>query len=60
MKSLKQLGKILSKAEQKQVNGSGRPCQDQCPPVLSPGDYCRTGACQFGQCNAQMICEDFI
>ena len=56
-KSILSIGKVLKRKEQQIINGGGRPCEFFCPSVLSPGDYCRTDDCGFGQCNQDMICE---
>ncbi len=59
-KQILNIGKVLSKKHQREIQGGGRPCQTLCPSVLNPGDFCRTADCQFGQCNASGICELYI
>jgi len=56
-KSILNIGRALSKAEQQTINGGGRPCSDDCFWPGAAGDYCRTSACEFGQCSNSLICE---
>lgn len=56
--SILTLGKALNRREQKSINGGGRPCSTTCYwSSWFPGDYCRTSACEFGQCDTNGFCE---
>lgn len=57
-KSILNIGKALNKAEQRHINGGGRPCAATCYwSSWFPGDFCRTETCQAAFCNAQGNCE---
>lgn len=57
-KSILNIGKALSKAEQQTVNGGGRPCSETCYwSSWFPGDFCRTADCIQGFCSTQGLCE---
>lgn len=57
-KSILNIGKALSKAEQQTINGGGRPCAETCYwQSWFAGDFCRTADCQQGLCSGSGICE---
>ncbi|MFY0629885.1 MAG: hypothetical protein JXR05_05850 [Flavobacteriaceae bacterium] len=56
-KQILNIGKALNKAEQKTINGGGRPCQDMCDwSGWEIADWCRTAACGLGQCLPNGYC----
>lgn len=51
------LGKVLSRSEQKTINGAGRPCQAMCDWIgWEIADWCRDANCALGQCLPNGYC----